>query len=189
MQATYPPAPRAIPPRHYAAKGFSLLELVLVLVLLTLFSGIGAASLWPMAKAQTLPRHADDLLSLVLQCQSEAVRNGATVELLVDLDAASAHGAFVDAGGARRPMAGSAALPLALCDPNQKCAVRITGADGSVQEHGLVAFAFDPNGKSDGASVKISLVAAPEAECVVLPGGLMPPARRRERVTGKEGSP
>ena len=91
-----PHFPVVKPPRVTAA-GFTLIELILVMVLLTLASALVVPNLASFFRGRSLDQEARRLLSLTHYAQSRAVAEGVPIELWFDATTAR-YGATIGAG-------------------------------------------------------------------------------------------
>lgn len=88
--------------------GFTLLELIVVLLIVSLIAGAGAARLRASGGERALRAAAEDLAGALRQTRSEAIRRNLDLALLIDVDARR----YRVPGRAPRRLGGDVALRL-----------------------------------------------------------------------------
>lgn len=97
------------PSRHSGARGFSLIELVITLVVLAIIAGLAAPSFRSLLVTQQVRNASFDLSSALLYARDEAVKRNTNVTIQATANAADAwHGGwqvtFVDASSTTREL-------------------------------------------------------------------------------------
>ncbi len=125
--------------------GFSLLELVAVLALLTVMTTIGLGRQASMRHGREVDQGILLVRDQVLLARTLAVRHQQAVRLRLDLDAGTASLAMIDPTTGPRPMAGNAAPSTSWLPPERRQQSRFIDAAGSHYDTGVVDLVFLPD--------------------------------------------
>ncbi len=134
----------------HARRGFSLLELILVLVVLGILSAIVASRLGPMRTAQGVDQAVRQLMEQVLRCQRLAAAGSQVVRLRCGLETLVTTVQIVD-GTATRDPSDNQEPEVLLFDGAESITVTFTREDGSTTTAGDVDLLFLPDRRTDPA--------------------------------------
>ncbi|MBM3502188.1 MAG: prepilin-type N-terminal cleavage/methylation domain-containing protein [Armatimonadetes bacterium] len=158
-------------------RGFTLVELMVVLVILVLLAGLTAPSFARQYHVAKLRSAARDLVGLMQYARSQAVVEGTTYRLNVDRDGGRVWVTYYDTetaeardeepkfvedesvlGASRKLPAGVTICELQLGDEalaqlSEEALEEIEGLQSRLNEEGTPFIAFAPSGTSDGARI------------------------------------
>lgn len=138
---------------NFSARGFTLMELVLVMLVMAIVAAFAAPNLRNFISGRHATDAASEILALATWARSQAISEGRMYQLNVDPSAGTVSVSAEDDTGAMQPVESTVVDPVVL--PTGTGAVRMD-TDLPAGDNGIPAAKFYPTGRVDPGSIHLT---------------------------------